>query len=228
MEIIKLSQLYKSYKKDNKKIDILKNANYQFETNKIYALIGHSGTGKTTLLNIIGTIINYDSGKLMIDNLDISNASINDRAIIRNKKIGFVFQNYLLNSNLKAYENVMIPMLINKDILPKERKERAIELLKKVGLENRINHYPKELSGGEQQRVAIARALANDPKIILADEPTGNLDKESEKRVLEIFYNLKNEDKCIIIVSHNEIIREYADKILKIENGVLEDNCEII
>lgn len=228
MEIIKLSQLYKSYKKDNKKIDILKNANYQFETNKIYALIGHSGTGKTTLLNIIGTIINYDSGKLMIDNLDISNASINDRAIIRNKKIGFVFQNYLLNSNLKAYENVMIPMLINKDILPKERKERAIELLKKVGLENRINHYPKELSGGEQQRVAIARALANDPKIILADEPTGNLDKESEKRVLEIFHNLKNEDKCIIIVSHSEIIREYADKILKLENGVLEDNCEII
>lgn len=226
--MIEIINVKKSYLKSNNKICILNGINYEFKAGKIYAIMGHSGSGKTTLLNIIGTIIDFDSGELVIGGKNVSNLNFNQKADIRNKKIGFVFQNYLLNNNLKAYENIMIPMLINKEINPRDRKKISLNLLDKVGLSERFNHYPKELSGGEQQRVAIARALANNPSIILADEPTGNLDIESEKKVLEIFQELKKDGKCIIIVSHNDIVEKYADYVLKINNGVLEENNEII
>ena len=138
-------------------------------------------------------------------------------------KFGFVFQTYYLNDKLTACENVMIPMLINKDIAKDKRKERAMQLLKQVGLEDRINHYPKELSGGEQQRVALARALVNDPEVLIADEPTGNLDKENEKLIFDYLKEMTRKDKCIIVVSHNDIINKYADKIYLLESGTLHE-----
>lgn len=140
---------------------------------------------------------------------------------LRMKNIGFIFQSFHLKPTLKAFENVMIPMLINKDIKPKDRKERAIELLKSVGLGERIDHFPNELSGGEQQRVAIARALANNPNIILADEPTGNLDEQNEKEIFRLLKALSKEGKCVIVVSHSEYVKQYADKTYKIEGGKL-------
>lgn len=222
MLIIKISDLAKKYKKKEKEILVLNHIDLSFEKGKIYNIIGHSGSGKTTLLNIIGTLLEFDSGKILIDGFDITSMNEKEKADIRNQKIGFVFQSYFLNDKLKAFENVMVPMYINVNIKKSNRKNLAIQLLKKVKLEDRINHYPKELSGGEQQRVAIARALANNPEIILADEPTGNLDKENEKIILDIFKKLKEEGKCIIISSHSDYIKKYADVILEINDGKVE------
>ena len=226
--MIEVKKMYKSYVKDNNEIKVLKNVNQKFECGKIYAIIGHSGSGKSTLLYTLGMILDVTDGTILINGIDINKITNKEKANLRNKKIGFVFQSYLLNNNMKAYENVMIPMYINNDINKKDRKTIAIELLNKVFLSNRINHFPNELSGGEQQRVAIARALANNPDIILADEPTGNLDKQNEKIILDIFNKLKEEKKCIIIVSHNDMVKKYADVILTINNGVLEVQHEII
>ena len=135
------------------------------------------------------------------------------------KNIGFVFQGMNLDPSLTAYENVMVPMFINKEISPKVRKEKAIELLKKVGLGDRINHFPKQLSGGEQQRVAIARALANNPNIILADEPTGNLDEKTENEIFMLLKEISKNGKCIIVVSHSNDVKKYADKVMYIKSG---------
>lgn len=222
MSIIKIKKLCKEYEKDDHKISILKNITYEFTEGKIYNIIGHSGAGKSTILNILGTLIPYDSGDLWIDGINVSKMSSKERAKLRNRKIGFVFQSYLLNDQLKAYENVMVPMYINSNINKKDRKKIAEKLLDKVKISERSNHFPKELSGGEQQRVAIARSLANNPKIILADEPTGNLDKKNEKKILEIFQELKEEGKCIIIVSHSDYVKKYADIVLELDDGNLE------
>lgn len=220
--MIEIKDLYKSYIKDDKEIQILKNINQKFECGKIYAIVGHSGSGKSTLLQILGMLLDFSSGTYLLNDIDVKNINDKEKALIRNKKIGFVFQSYLLNNNMKAYENVMVPMYINNDIKKVDRKNRAIQLLDKLLLSDRINHFPNELSGGEQQRIAIARALANDPKIILADEPTGNLDKENEQIILDIFKKLKEENKCIIIASHNDIVKKYADVVLSLDNGTLE------
>ena len=214
MSVLEVKDLSKKYLSQNKEITVLNHVNQTFDKGKIYNIIGHSGSGKTTLLRILGTLLDCDSGEVDIDGKNLSIMKEKEKARVRNQKIGFVFQDYLLNDKLKSYENVMIPMLINMNIKPKTRKERAITLLKKVRLADRIDHYPKEMSGGEQQRVAIARALANDPDIILADEPTGNLDKENEKIILDIFQELKQEGKCIVIASHSEYVKKYADVIL--------------
>lgn len=222
MVVLEVNKLYKSYSHNKKKNNILNNVNQKFEKGKIYNIIGHSGSGKTTLLRILGILLEYDSGMVVIDGKDIFSLTEKEKSQIRNNTIGFIFQNYLLDDRLKAFENVMVPMYINKNIAKSNRKNLALELLKKVKLEERENHYPKQLSGGEQQRVAIARAIANNPNIILADEPTGNLDKENEKMILEIFSILKREGKCIIISSHSDYVKKYADVVLMLEDGVLE------
>ena len=184
--------------------------------------MGHSGCGKSTLINIIGLIDKQTSGEYLIDTVEVSKLSEDEKAELRMKKIGFVFQDFFLNPRLTALENVMVPMLINKDIPKEEREVIATNLLKELGLEDRINHKPNELSGGEGQRVAIARALANNPDIILADEPTGNLDKKNETMVFDILKKLvKEKKKCVIVVTHNNIINDYADVIYKLDNGKL-------
>lgn len=218
MNKIELDKIVKKYKKNDKEITILKNISYKFKAGNVYIIMGDSGAGKTTLINTIVGLVNLDSGTIKIDNEELN--SKEDYSKIRNEKIGMVFQSYLLNENMNAIENVMLPLLLKNNL--KTSKVRATELLKKIGLEDRYNHYPKELSGGEQQRVAIARALANDPDIIIADEPTGNLDKKNEKSIFEQFVKLAKEDKkCIIVVSHNERIKEYADKVLILKDGEL-------
>ena len=184
--------------------------------------MGHSGSGKSTLLKILGLMESSSSGKYYLDNEDVNKLGDDKLSELRMNKIGFVFQEFCLDNSLKAYENVVLPMIINKKIDKKERKEKSIELLKKFGLEDKANRFPKELSGGEQQRICIARALANDAKYILADEPTGNLDENNEKIVMDYLKSLTKDGKCIIVVSHNKDIIKYADKILNIKNGSIE------
>ena len=221
--MLKLSRISKNYKKDGKTLKILENINYEFNSGYLYCIIGKSGAGKTTLIEILGLLLNYDSGSLFIDGKDVTKLSDNEKSEIRNKNIGFVFQNYYLNPLMKAYENVMLPMYLNNKIDNKDRKNLAYSMLKKVDLQKRENHYPKELSGGEAQRVAIARALANNPSIILADEPTGALDSENAVNILQILKDLSKQNKCVIIVSHDDRVKNYADKVLVIENHKLKE-----
>jgi ABC-type lipoprotein export system ATPase subunit len=152
---------------------------------------------------------------------DAGSLSSDNKAYLRMREIGFVFQAFYLNSKLKAFENVMLPMYINSEIKPDERKPKAFELLDKFSLSDRSMHYPGELSAGEQQRVAIARALANSPNFILADEPTGNLDKDNERIVLDTLKDLTKENRAVVVVSHNEIVKEYADVLYHMDNGML-------
>ena len=219
--MLKLDKISKSYSiNKNDKISLLNDISLDINNSKFYGIVGHSGSGKSTLLNIIGLIDDFDSGKYFIDNKEVNYLSEDEKSSIRMKKFGFVFQSYYLNNRLTALENVMIPMYINKGIPKSERKKIAMNLLEKFGLGNRINHRPNQLSGGEQQRVAIARALANNPEVILADEPTGNLDKKNEEMIFNYFKKLVTEDKkTVVIVSHNEIINKYADIIYKLEDG---------
>lgn len=209
----------KTYYLKNERIVILDSASYKFEIGKFYAIIGHSGLGKSTLLNIIGLLDNYDSGNYIIGNKSTKNLNDFEKSFLRLHNFGIVFQEFYLNPKLNAMENVMIPMFINKQISKREYKERALSLLDKFKILDRAKHYPNELSGGEQQRVSLARALANNPSVILADEPTGNLDKENEKIIFDELKGLVGEGKTVIVVSHNEIIRKYADVVLTLKNG---------
>lgn len=218
---MKLENVCKTFNVGSKHIKVLENVNYQFKLGVFYAIMGESGNGKTTLVNILGLLENITGGKYLIDNRDATNLSDFEAATLRRDYFGFVFQDFNLDEQLKAYENVMVPMLINKNI--KNPKELAISLLKQVGLENRIDHFPKQLSGGEKQRVSIARALANNPKVILADEPTGNLDKDNETKIFKILKELSQNGKCIIVVSHSSEVKKYANIILKIDKGKLSE-----
>ena len=211
----------KKYKLKNETITAMDNVNLEIDMGKLYVIMGHSGSGKSTLIQMLGLLDSLTSGKLYINGDEISNISEDKKAELRKKEIGFVFQSFYLNPKLTALENVMLPMYINEKIKSSDRSEIAEKLLEKLGLENRNTHYPKELSGGEQQRIAIARALANNPNYILADEPTGNLDSENEKNVYRILKELTKEGKAVVIVSHNENIKQYADEIFYMEAGKL-------
>ncbi len=220
-EVVRVEKIYKSFKKNQEEVKALFNINLSFETGKMYAIIGPNGSGKSTLLKIIGTISTQDNGKVTICNQDISNLNSNELSNIRANKIGFIFQDFKLDNYLTAIENVMLPMLIDKKIDKQQRVDKAKELLDLVGLNNRDNHFPKELSQGEQQRVAIARSLANDPQIILADEPTGNIDADSEILIFELLKEISKQGKCVIVISHSLEIKNYADKIIHISKGII-------
>lgn len=213
----------KEFSLKDEKITAMDNVNLKIDIGRLYVIMGHSGSGKSTLIQILGLLDNLTSGELYIDGQDVSNISEDEKADIRQKKIGFVFQSFYLNPKLTAVENVMLPMYINKDIESSNRRRKALKLLTNFGLENRINHYPKELSGGEQQRIAIARALANDPDFILADEPTGNLDVKNEEIVYNTLRDLANNGKAVVVVSHNENIKKYADKVFYMNSGKLSE-----
>lgn len=207
-----------------KKIKALSNINISIERGNLYAIMGHSGSGKSTLIQILGLLDNLSSGELYINGKNTNKLTETEKAKIRMKEIGFVFQSFYLNPKLKAIENIMLPMYINEEISREDRKPRAKELMKSFGLSNRINHFPRELSGGEQQRVAIARALANNPNYILADEPTGNLDVKNEEIVYKMLKDLSNNGKAVLVVSHSEIIKKYADKVLYMTDGILKED----
>lgn len=220
--MIKTNNISKVYNCNNHEVTALKKININFQPGKMYAIVGHSGSGKSTLLHILGLLDNQTTGTLKINGYIISkNTKEKEKEIIRSKNIGFVFQQFFLNNELRAFENVMMPMYINKNIKAKDRKKLAIKLLEELGLKNRINHFPKQLSSGEQQRVAIARALANSPKIILADEPTGNLDKDTEKKIFLYLKQLVQKGCCVIVATHSAFINNYADEIINIDEGMV-------
>ncbi len=202
-------------------IHALRGVNIEVEEQEFIAVMGPSGSGKSTLMHILGCLDTPTSGKYFLDKIEVSTFSEDELAEIRKNKVGFVFQNFNLLPRLKAWENVALP-LIYKGKSEKEQKERALEMLEAVGLLDRKDHRPTELSGGEAQRVAIARALVNNPRIILADEPTGNLDSKTGKEIMMIFKKLNKKGKTIVLVTHDVEIAKYAERIIKIKDGVIE------
>ena len=205
----------------NEKVMALNDVSYTFEMNNFYGIMGHSGSGKTTLISILGLLESFDSGTYLINGEEVKDFDNNKISKIRRDYVGFVFQDFYLDEYLNVYENVMLPLITHKELSKETKNEMVIEALTKVGIVDRKNHFPSQLSGGEKQRVAIARALINNPKIILADEPTGNLDEDNEKMIFQILKDLSKEGKCVIVVSHSNEIKSYADKIIKITNGKL-------
>lgn len=222
--MIQLIGLKKTYFLPKVTIAVLKGIDLEVMEREFVAIMGPSGSGKSTLLNIIGCLDRPTEGKYLFMGIDINNKTDNELAEIRNKKIGFVFQSFNLLPRLQAWKNVEMP-LIYSGIGQKERKEKAFEMLKRVGLLDRAEHKPSELSGGEQQRIAIARALINNPSVILADEPTGNLDSRSGKEIMEIFKSLNEEGVTIIMVTHEMDIASVAKRIVTIKDGVCYSGC---
>lgn len=221
MKTIQLKNVSKLY---NKNVHALNDVSITIKQGEFIAVMGQSGSGKSTLLQITGLLDTATSGSILINEEDVSTFDKNKFSDIRMNTLGFVFQAFHLNSHLKVYENIIVPMLINNKFKNKsEMKARADELIEKVGLSHRREHYPSELSGGEQQRVAIARAMANDPDFILADEPTGNLDSNNELMVFEELKKLSDSGKGVFVVSHNDAVMDFADKIYIMKDGVLEE-----
>jgi len=221
--IITLKDIHKEYYIGKKKLEVLKGINFEIKNNEIIAIIGPSGVGKSTLLNIIGTLDKPTRGELYIENEEVSRLRDAELASIRNSKIGFVFQLHHLLPEFTALENVAMPGYIKGE--DKEKvDERALKLLKEVGLKERIDHKPSELSGGELQRVAIARSLINDPIIVLADEPTGNLDRKNGEALLALVWKVsKEKGQTFLIVTHNEKIAEQAGKIVELYDGKIKN-----
>ncbi|WP_294466519.1 ABC transporter ATP-binding protein [uncultured Ruminococcus sp.] len=221
MKTIELKNVSKIY---NNKVTAMDNVSLKLSEGEFIAVMGQSGSGKSTLLQIAGLLDSCTSGEVIINGENVSKLDKNKLADVRMKSLGFVFQAFHLNSHLKVYENIMVPMLINSEFKNKaEMKQRAEELVATVGLLHRIDHYPSELSGGEQQRVAIARALANNPDFILADEPTGNLDSKNELMIFEELKKLTQSGKGVLVVSHNDAVMDFADRICIMKDGVLEE-----
>lgn len=219
---MKLVNINKIYNTNGISLHVLKDVNIDFQKNNLYAIMGRSGSGKSTLVNILGLLDDYTNGEYYLNDKNVKELTDDEKSNIRGMKIGFVFQSFYLNKNLTALENVMLPLYINNEIEEKYRKTIATKKLEELGLLSRINHYPNQMSGGEQQKVAIARALVNNPDIIIADEPTGNLDSTSEKDVFNILKEISKQNKIVIIVSHNELIKEYCDVLYTIKDGVVE------
>lgn len=217
--IITIEDITKTYKTKKRDVEVLKNIDLTFSLGKFYAIMGPSGSGKSTLFNILGLVDTPSSGTYKINGIDITKLTDKSSSIIRMNNIGFVFQDFNLDPYLNALENVMMPLYLNKKIKKEDREKISKDILTKLNLENRLEHFPNELSGGEAQRVAIARALVNNPNIILADEPTGNLDEELETEIFKILKSLTKENKCVIVVSHSSKIKEYADVVYTLKDG---------
>jgi putative ABC transport system ATP-binding protein len=218
MNIIELQKVTKIYKLDEIEVIGVKDINLKIKKGEFVCIMGPSGSGKSTLLHLIGCLDKPTYGKIFIDGIDVSKMSENELAEIRKNKIGFVFQFFNLYPTLTALENIELPMIIAKKDR-KYRRKMAMDLLKVVGMEKFKDNFPSELSGGQRQKIAIARALANDPPIILADEPTGNLDSKSGKEVMEIFKKLNEEGKTIVVVTHNKEVAKYSERIIYLKDG---------
>lgn len=225
--MIKLTNLTKTYKNGENEVEALKKLNLTVRKGEFIAIMGPSGSGKSTLMNILGCLDRASSGEYFLDDTLVSSLNKQQLAKIRNKKIGFVFQSFNLLPRMNALRNVEIPM-IYAGVKPKEREIVAMKALEKVGLKERWNHKSNEMSGGQRQRVAIARALVNKPPLILADEPTGNLDSKSGEEIMNIFTNLHKQGRTIILVTHEDEIARYAQRILTFRDGVKvkEVECE--
>lgn len=220
-EVISLKDIRKSYYLGKQELPVLKGINLVINSNEYVALMGPSGSGKSTLMNIIGCLDTPTAGQYVLNGKDVSRMEDDELADVRNVEIGFVFQQFNLLPRLTAWENVAMP-LIYAGIGKKEREERAREMLAKVGLGDRAHHKPNEISGGQSQRVAIARALINNPSLILADEPTGNLDTKTSVEIMELFSQIHSQGNTVVLVTHEEDIANYTHRIVRIRDGVVE------
>lgn len=228
--LIEMKEIIKAYNIGlESEIEILHGIDLKIYEGEFVAIVGESGSGKSTLMNIIGVLDKQTKGEYYLDGIDIKNANEAEMNVIRNKKIGFVFQNFNLIGRTSALRNVELPMLYA-GVPAEQRTKRAKDLLSKVGMESRMNHMPNELSGGQKQRVAIARSLVNNPAIILADEPTGALDSETSTMVMNIFNDLnKNQGKTIILITHSKEIAEQCPRIVTIKDGkIINDSKEVV
>lgn len=221
--IIHLENIWKNYYLGKQVIEVLKGISLEIYKNEYVALMGPSGSGKSTLMNILGCLDTATSGTYILNGQDVSSMIDNELAEIRNKEIGFVFQQFNLLPRLTAAENVALP-LVYAGVSKKRRIEKALHVLDKVSLADRSHHKPNEMSGGQNQRVAIARALVNDPSIILADEPTGNLDSKTSYEIMEIFGKIQSGGNTVILVTHEEDIAKYAHRIVRLRDGLVESD----
>ncbi|MEE8329569.1 MAG: ABC transporter ATP-binding protein [Thermodesulfovibrionia bacterium] len=222
--MIRLRDIRKSYVLGDVSLEVLRGIDLDIDKSDFVAVMGPSGSGKSTLLNIIGCLDRQTSGTYHFEGIDTSHKHDNELAEIRNKKIGFVFQTFNLLPSFSAFKNVELPMVYS-DIPAAERRDRALEMLKKTGIGNRAHHTPGRLSGGEQQKVAIARALVMQPSVLLADEPTGNLDSRSGAEIISLFKELNGEGVTIVLVTHEKAVAEAAKSIMTIKDGICSSGC---
>lgn len=221
--LIHIENMKKIYNPGENEVRALDGIDLDIEKGDLVAIVGHSGSGKSTLMNMLGCLDTPTSGKYVLDGQDVASMTDNQLADVRNKEIGFIFQGFNLISNLDAVENVELP-LVYRGVSKNETKQLAMEALKSVGLEDRMKHKPNEMSGGQQQRVAVARAVAAKPPIILADEPTGNLDTKSTQEIMEILKELHRSGRTVIIITHDEEIASQAHRVIRILDGRIEED----
>ncbi len=221
--LITIRHLKKTYRIGDEVIDALKDVSLEIHKNEYVALMGPSGSGKSTLMNMLGCLDSPTSGEYVLNNLSVAQMSDTELARVRNKEIGFVFQTFNLLPRSTTLENVALP-LVYAGLSKEERNRKATKVLESVGLGNRMNHKPNELSGGQRQRVAVARALVNDPAIILADEPTGNLDSKTSVEIMGLFEEIHNQGNTIILVTHEEDIALHAHRIIRLKDGMVESD----
>ena len=228
MKVVCCKDVKKNFKVGNEKVEILKGITLDIKEGEFVAIIGESGSGKSTFLNILGGLMPCECGEITINENRIDKLNENKLALFRRHNVGFIFQAYNLMPQLSAIENVEMPLIFS-GVSKNKRRKRALDMLKKVGLEDRVNHKPSELSGGQQQRVSIARALMNNPKVILADEPTGNLDSKTSVEILELLKEINEKYKTtFVVVTHSKVVYKYATRIIKMKDGLLVSNGEEI
>jgi ABC-type lipoprotein export system ATPase subunit len=228
MTLIRLHEIYKIYCLDETEVKALRGVSVALEQGEYVALMGPSGSGKSTLMNLLGCLDKPSDGSYLLAGKEVAEMSRDARAKLRNQKIGFVFQNFNLLARTSALENVELPLLYSHRLSGRQRRRRAMDMLEKVGLADRMSHHPGQLSGGQQQRVAIARALVNSPAILLADEPTGNLDSQTSKDVINILRELNKESEItIVLVTHDQDIARHADRLLVLHDGeIVQDTTD--